>query len=66
MHSYVPHRGAARGATKLADWPGYLASIDVDFRPPVPHFLIDNSAFSSKPLQVQAKELLATVIAGSD
>ncbi|HEX6076990.1 MAG TPA: AAA family ATPase [Micromonosporaceae bacterium] len=61
MHSYVRHRGAARDAAKLADWAAYLASIDVDFRPPVPHFLIDNSA-SSKPLQNQAKDLLAAVL----
>jgi predicted kinase len=61
MHTYVRHRGAARDAAKLADWPRYLASIDVNFRPPMPHYLIDNSA-SSTPLQTQAKDLLATVL----
>lgn len=63
MHTYIRHRGAARDAAKLADWPAYLATIDVDFRPPAPHVLIDNSA-SSAPLQTQAKELLTTMLGG--
>jgi hypothetical protein len=61
MHTYIRHRGAARDAAKLADWPGYLSGIDVDLRPGVPHVLVDNCT-SSTPLQEQAKELLATVI----
>lgn len=61
MHTYVRHRGAARDAAKLADWPAYLDSIDVDFRPATPHLMIDNSA-SSTPLQDQAKELLKAVL----
>ena len=60
MHTYIRHRGAARDATKLANWQEYLASIRIDFRPVTPHFLIDNSA-SSSPLQNQAKQLLETV-----
>ena len=63
MHTYLRHRGAARDAAKLADWPGYLASIDANFRPAAPYVLIDNSA-SSRPLQSQAKELLKAVIQG--
>lgn len=58
MHTYVRHRGAARDTAKLVDWDSYLASIDIDFRPNVPHFLIDNSA-SSDPLQPQAREVIA-------
>lgn len=61
MHIYLRHRGAARDAAKLADWPGYLASIDVNFRPKVPHIVVDNSA-SSAPLQEQAKKLLQEII----
>jgi DNA-binding transcriptional regulator YhcF (GntR family)/predicted kinase len=61
MHGYLRHRSAARDAVKLADWPGYLASIDLDLRPDAPHHLIDNSA-SSTPLQRQADELLASVL----
>jgi hypothetical protein len=64
MHTYLRHRGAARDAAKLANWDAYLASINIDFRPPVPHVLIDNSA-SSEPLQDQAKHLVATVLNGA-
>ncbi|HEV7647624.1 MAG TPA: GntR family transcriptional regulator [Actinophytocola sp.] len=62
MHTYIRHRGAARDAAKLADWPGYLASIDIDLRPPVEHVVIDNSA-SGEPLQKQARALIAKIIA---
>jgi predicted kinase len=61
MHSYLRHRAAARDAAKLADWPGYLASVDLGARPAGPHHLIDNSQ-SSTPLQRQADELLADVL----
>lgn len=61
MHTYIRHRGAARDAAKLGNWPAYLAAIDLEFRPPVPHTVIDNSA-SVVPLQVQAKKLLASVV----
>lgn len=60
MHTYVRHRGAARDASKLADWPGYIAGIDLDLRPPIPHVVVDNSA-SSRPLQEQARELIEQV-----
>jgi len=61
MHSYIRRRGAARDSYKLSDWPGYLDSIDINFRPPVPHMLVENCA-SSVPLQTQAKELLNAVM----
>lgn len=61
MHTYIRHRGAARDAAKLADWPAYLNVINVDFRPATPHLVINNSA-SSTPLQDQAKELLKAVL----
>jgi hypothetical protein len=61
MHSYIRRRGAARDSAKLADWPGYLKTIDVDFRPQEPHVVIDNSA-SSPPLQAQAKDLLRSIL----
>lgn len=62
MHTYLRHRGAARDAAKLANWSGYLKSIDLDFRPPVPHVVVDNSA-SASPLQLQASELLQAITA---
>lgn len=64
MHTYVRHRGAARDATKLENWGAYLDTIDLEFRPPVPHTVIDNSA-TGVPLQAQAKKLLATVVGAS-
>jgi DNA-binding transcriptional regulator YhcF (GntR family) len=61
MHTYVRHRGAARDAVKLENWDAYLDTVDLNFRPPVPHTLIDNSA-SGVPLQEQARALLASVV----
>lgn len=64
MQTYLRHRGAARDTAKLADWEGYIAGIDPDFRPDVPHFLVDNST-SSEPLQSQAKYLLKLALDGA-
>jgi DNA-binding transcriptional regulator YhcF (GntR family) len=61
MHAYLRHRGAARDAAKLENWNAYLGTIDLEFRPPVPHTVIDNSA-SVIPLQTQAKKLLTTIV----
>ncbi|WP_329793565.1 GntR family transcriptional regulator [Lentzea sp. DG1S-22] len=61
MNTYIRHRGAARDASKLENWSNYLEAIDVDFRPPVSHVVIDNSA-SGIPLQEQARKLVADLI----
>jgi DNA-binding transcriptional regulator YhcF (GntR family) len=61
MHTYVRHRGAARDADKLRDWDAYLSTIELDFRPPVPHIVINNSE-SGAPLQTQTRELLTVAI----
>lgn len=61
MHTYLRHRGAARDASKLADWQGYLNAIDTEFRPAVDHFLVDNSV-DSEPLRDQAKRLINTTM----
>lgn len=60
MRTYLKHRGAARDASKLANWTRYLSTIDLDFRPAMPHQVVDNSANSS-PLQQQAAELVDKV-----
>jgi len=60
MRSYIKHRGAARDAAKLADWTAYLASIDLDFRPPIDHAVVDNSQ-GGPPLQEQAATLLRSI-----
>ncbi len=57
MNMYIRHRGAARDTYKIQNWTTYVASIDVDFRPSVRHFVIDNSK-SAPPLQTQAREFL--------
>lgn len=64
MHTYLRHRGAARDAAKLADWPGYLGGIDLNFRPHGPHLVVDNSS-SSEPLQDQARHLVKAVLNGT-
>lgn len=60
MHTYIRQRGAARDASKLENWSSYLEAIDVDFRPPIAHQVIDNSA-SGAPLQAQARDLIGRV-----
>jgi hypothetical protein len=61
MQTYVRRRGAARDAIKIADWPGWLTRIDLDFRPRAAHTVIDNSA-ASAPLQDQAQALLKEIL----
>jgi DNA-binding transcriptional regulator YhcF (GntR family)/predicted kinase len=61
MRTYVRHRGAARDSAKLADWDGYMAGVNVEFRPPVEHVVVDNST-SSDPLLGQARKLVADII----
>ncbi|WP_420118267.1 GntR family transcriptional regulator [Micromonospora sp.] len=63
MNGYIRQRGAARDGAKLADWPGYVASINLDFRPSAPHVVVNNCT-SGEPLQSQAAELLKTVLGG--
>ncbi|GHH49228.1 GntR family transcriptional regulator [Lentzea cavernae] len=60
MNTYIRHRGAARDTSKLENWSAYLQAIDVEFRPPVPHVVMDNSA-SGVPLQAQARKLVADI-----
>ncbi|MFE9744045.1 GntR family transcriptional regulator [Saccharothrix saharensis] len=61
MHTYIRHRGAARDAFKLDNWESYIASLDIDFRPPVAHFTVNNSA-SGAPLQTQAREVVSRIM----
>ncbi|MFI9449211.1 AAA family ATPase [Amycolatopsis sp. NPDC052450] len=57
MHTYVQHRNAPRDATKLEDWNKYMEGVDVDFRPPVPHVVIDNSVAGEVMIE-QARRLI--------
>jgi predicted kinase len=63
MRLYIRRRGAARDGAKLADWNGYVNSMDLDVRPLGPHHVINNSV-SGEPLQDQARKLLKTVLGG--
>lgn len=58
MHFYVRHRGAARDASKLENWENYLKGVDLNFRPPVPHHVVDNGGSSIQTLQDQSERLL--------
>jgi hypothetical protein len=53
-----------RDAAKLENWNAYLDTIDLEFLPPVPHTVINNSA-SVVPLQTQARKLLASIVDAS-
>ncbi|QWF79998.1 GntR family transcriptional regulator [Amycolatopsis sp. CA-230715] len=64
MHTYVRHRGAARDAAKLEDWNKWVSGLNLDFRPVIPHVVIDNSA-SSEPLREQGRRLVAELIGAS-
>lgn len=62
MHTYIRQRGAARDSAKLADWTKYLGGIDLSFRPPKPHVLIDNSESNPRTLQDQAQDLIKSIL----
>lgn len=58
MRTYISRRGAARDATKLANWTEYVAGLDLDYTPAMPHTMVHNS-LASTPLQAQAEQLLS-------
>jgi DNA-binding transcriptional regulator YhcF (GntR family) len=60
MHTYLRGRGAARDTAKLANWQAYLDKIDLDYRPAVEHFVIDNS-LGGAPMIDQAKDLVSRI-----
>lgn len=61
MLMYLRKRGAARDAAKLSHWSEYAAGLRLDFRPGVPHVLVDNSV-SAEPLRDQAKRIVQTLM----
>lgn len=60
MRTYLKRRGAARDASKLANWSDYVANLDLEFAPSIEHRIIDNSA-NQRPLREQAAEFLQEV-----
>lgn len=61
MHEYISSRGAARDSWKLERWEEYLATIDVELRPVVPHLVVDNRMGTAISLADQARHALGTV-----
>lgn len=57
MRTYLQRRDAARDAWKLSHWDEYLASIDLNLRPQLPHFYIDNSLGSAVQLADEARRV---------
>jgi predicted kinase/transcriptional regulator with XRE-family HTH domain len=57
MFDYLSYRGAARDRWKLANWEAYLDDIDLDFRPPVPHYIVDNRLNATITLIDQASKI---------
>jgi len=56
MREYITFRSAARDAWKLQHWDDYAATIDVDLRPVVPHFVVDNRLGAAISLADQARQ----------
>ena len=54
MHTYLQRRDAARDTWKLNHWDEYLAQVNVDMRPEIPHFYVDNSLNSAVQLLDEA------------
>lgn len=57
MKIYLQRRGAARDSAKLANWENYLAGVDLQYMPAMPHAILDNSV-QDPPLQRQVEDLL--------
>ncbi|MEU3522187.1 AAA family ATPase [Streptomyces sp. NPDC006654] len=63
MHEYISHRGAARDAWKLERWEEYIATVDVNLRPSVPHLVVDNRMGAAISLADQARQAIGAVSA---
>jgi len=61
MLMYLRRRGAARDASKLANWDAYASGLDLEFRPSVDHIRVENSV-SSAPLKEQAREIVRKLV----
>ncbi|WP_406458603.1 AAA family ATPase [Streptomyces sp. NBC_00876] len=61
MREHITFRSAARDAWKLQRWDEYMATIDLDLRPTVPHLVVDNSLGTAVTLADQARQALRAV-----
>ncbi|MGW4829746.1 AAA family ATPase [Amycolatopsis japonica] len=58
MYDYLSYRGAARDDWKLSNWQDYISTIDPDFRPAIPHYLVDNRLNAATTLVEQADRIV--------
>jgi hypothetical protein len=57
MRTYLHKRYAARDTWKLTHWDEYLASIELEMHPQLPHFYVDNSLGSAARLADEARRV---------
>jgi predicted kinase len=61
MREYIGFRSAARDAWKLQRWDEYMATVDLELRPVVPHLVVDNRLGTAISLADQARHALRAV-----
>ncbi|MFF2123549.1 AAA family ATPase [Kitasatospora sp. NPDC058184] len=61
MRDYIGHRSAARDTWKLDNWEQYVAGLDMDLRPVVPHLVVDNRFGAAVAMADQARLALGSV-----
>ena len=61
MHTYLQRRRASRDKAKLATWEDYVQSVDLQYRPLLPHHIVDNSTGTPQSLQDQAVDVLSLI-----
>jgi hypothetical protein len=63
MREYIGFRSAARDAWKLQRWDEYMATIDLELRPAVPHLVVDNRLGTAVTLADQARQAMRAMYA---
>jgi predicted kinase/transcriptional regulator with XRE-family HTH domain len=61
MREYINFRSAARDAWKLQRWEEYIATVDLELRPAVPHMVVDNRLGTAISLADQARHAIGAV-----
>lgn len=61
MREYITFRSAARDAWKLQRWDEYMATVDLDLRPAVPHLVVDNRLGTAVSLADQARQAIGAM-----
>jgi DNA-binding transcriptional regulator YhcF (GntR family) len=64
MHTYLRHRGAARDTHKLENWGTYLQGVNLEYKPAIEHFVVNNS-IGQPPMADQAKSLVQEILGRS-